>query len=155
MRQFIAPYTRAREAPQEDKGVTKCDTLPRGANDKKDGERNVHPSIKGSRLILHARELAVKHRRNFTLISLTLRAHARELAFPPGASKMDTPSHYTRAREALQEDRQNYRNGIRGSAFHSTRTLSPICIFHPYYKNQYFSRKSRGSGLSPFRFSRG
>ena len=107
MRQLIAPYTRAREAPQEDKGVTKCDTLPRGANDKKDGERNVHPSIKGSRLILHARELAGCFQNGNTI-----HAHTRELAFPPGASKMDTPSHYTRFREALQEDRQNYRNGI-------------------------------------------
>ena len=49
------------------------------ANDKKDGERNVTLSVKDSRLILHAREFAEKHRRNFTLISLTLHAHAREL----------------------------------------------------------------------------
>ena len=52
-------YTRTREALQEDKGVTKCDTLhthsAQSANDKKDGERNVHPSIKNSRLILRAR----------------------------------------------------------------------------------------------------
>lgn len=60
-RNFVppSPYTRTREALQEDKGVTKCDTLhthsAQSANDKKDGERNVHPSIKNSRLILRAR----------------------------------------------------------------------------------------------------
>ena len=102
--------------------------------------------------------------------------HARTRESSRGVSKMATP--YTRIRESspFHQGRLKWtplhttrvsvkrckRTGKttetvfeklkRHSAFHSTRTLSPICILHPYYKNRYFSRKSRGSGLSPFRF---
>lgn len=72
----------------------------RGASDKKDGERNVTLSIKNSRLILHAREFAVKHRRNFRPISLTL--HARELACDVNFRLLTIGAHPTRARARVR-----------------------------------------------------